>query len=126
MTSWTDAVGPMYTVEGTARVLGVAEAAVRELASDDELLLCRTADGVDLAPAWQFDLTRREVYPGVAELLHVMTQDIVGRWTVASWSMLPLEEVDRVTFAQAVWSRDDELVERALRAARHDAARWRQ
>jgi len=38
-------------------------------------------------PAFQFD--GRSVVPGVADVLRVLPDDLVSRWTVASWLVSP-------------------------------------
>ncbi|WP_295790634.1 hypothetical protein [uncultured Microbacterium sp.] len=50
---WADIVGPCYTVESLSRVIGLSPVQIGEAADRLTVLRLRTADDVDLFPAFQ-------------------------------------------------------------------------
>ena len=96
---WHEHLGPCLDVTGVRELLGepgrpVSKQAVSQRQS---LLALTTGSGRVVYPAFQFD--GRSVVPGVADVLRVLPEDLVSRWTVASWLVSPDTELGAAPMA---------------------------
>lgn len=83
------AIGPVYRQATLAKAAGVTRQAVNEWVRARKVLALTTADDMVVIPACQFD-RRLRPYPGVSQILQILTSDIVDDWTLASWLTAPV------------------------------------
>lgn len=82
---WDELLGPFYDTRTVARLLGgVSRQAVADRRERRTLLGPKTADGVLVYPAFQFD-EHNEVLAGLGPILQCFDPDVVDDWTVAGW-----------------------------------------
>lgn len=86
--AWSDHLGPVYDARGVQEILGVTKQAV----SKRHLLALTTGSGRVVYPAFQF--TASGVVPGVAEVVALLSDELVSPWTVASWLVSPAGDLD--------------------------------
>jgi hypothetical protein len=83
--AWVEHLGPVYDVEGVRRLLGGSGAPVSRQAVSKRrgLLALTTGSGRVVYPAFQF----RGGAPvaGLAQVLDVLPEALISRWSVASW-----------------------------------------
>lgn len=116
-----DRVGPFYSTERVARLLGdISRQAVSERARNHRLLRVTTADGLMVFPAFQF--TGTAVRTNLVPLLQILLGSGADPWTVAYWMTAPQEELGDKT-ALAVLDSEDEA-RRLQEIAKRDAAAW--
>lgn len=115
---WADIVGPCYTVRTLSNVLGVSRQEVMDAAASLQLLRLRTADGVDLFPAFQVRSGR--LHPGKPSVLAVLRSGIDDPWTWAEWLNSP--GCDGIVAIDDLWEGN---VLDVLREAECDAWAWR-
>lgn len=91
---WLDHLGPFYDAHGVAQLLGRdGRPVTRQAVSKRKgLLALTTGSGQVVYPAFQF--RDRALAPGLAEVLAELPEDVVSRWTVASWLACPERELD--------------------------------
>jgi hypothetical protein len=91
---WSEQLGPVYDVEGVRALLGRAGAPVSRQAVSKRrgLLALTTGSGRVLYPAFQF----RGGAPvaGIAQVLDVLPESLISRWSLASWLATPEPELD--------------------------------
>jgi len=83
--SWTQHLGPFYDADGVAELLArdgrkLSRQAVHKRKG---LLALTTGNGRVVYPAHQF--RGRQPLPGLDAVLEVLSEELVSRWTVASW-----------------------------------------
>jgi hypothetical protein len=92
--TWQEALGSFYDVETVRRLLGRGKRSVSRQAVSKrrDLLALRTGSGRVVYPAFQF----RGSTPlaGLADVLAALPPALVSRWTVASWLVSTLPELD--------------------------------
>jgi hypothetical protein len=90
---WHEHLGPCLDVTGVREVLGQPGRPVSKQAVSQRrgLLALTTGSGRVVYPAFQFE--GRSVVPGLAEVLRALPEDLVSRWTVASWLVSPDAEL---------------------------------
>jgi transcriptional regulator with XRE-family HTH domain len=87
---WDGLLGPFYGTRRVERLLGnVSRQAVAERRQRRTLLGLRTADGVWVYPAFQFD-ERGEVLARLPAVLQCLSASEVDDWTLAGWLVSPL------------------------------------
>lgn len=118
LSPWAAIVGPCYTVARFSRVLGVSPVLVCEAAVALRVLRLRTADGVDLFPAFQ--ARDGHVYPYLQSVLETLRSGIDDPWTWALWLNTPY--FNGVAQMDKLWA--GQLAE-VVRDAGHDAWAWR-
>jgi hypothetical protein len=84
----SDAVGPVYRQAGLAKACGCSRQAVSEWVKLRRVLALTTSDGVIVIPAGQLDANLRPLR-GLADVLRVLTPDVVDEWMLASWLTTP-------------------------------------
>ncbi len=115
---WADIVGPCYTVESLSRVLGLPPVQVGEAADKLTVLRLRTADDVDVFPAFQVRDGR--VCPDLRPVLARLRSGVGDPWTWAQW--LNVEVRGEPSHISRLWEGD---LNGVLRDAEHTAWAWR-
>lgn len=111
---WQEHLGPVYDAKTVAVILGSPGKPVsRQAVSKRALLGLRTGNGRVYYPAFQF--VNGQPIPGLVEVLRIVDEQLVSRWTLASWLVSPEDELDGVSPIDAMRACD---VERVLRVAR--------
>ncbi|GHS87315.1 hypothetical protein AGMMS50218_08910 [Actinomycetota bacterium] len=115
-------LGPFHTTDGVRHLLGgVSRQAVFDRVRRGTLLQVRTADGVSLYPAFQFE--GAEVSPRLRDVLVQFRSVPVDGWAVGAWLVAPAEDLGGV--APRAWLSDPgNPVEPVARLAAQTAARW--
>lgn len=108
--AWADLVGPAFSLDKAADVLGRDQA---EVVQDDGLLALVQRDGRVVYPVVQFEGDR--AVPGLGEVLAILRQSVVSPWTMASWLLDRRSDAPR---------RMDRLWEGDIEGVREDARRW--
>ena len=89
---WEQHLGPVYDTEGLRRLLGTRDHLVtRQAVNKRRLLAVKTTSGRVYYPAFQFHGS--EPVDGVAEVLRIIDDDAVSRWTLAAWFVSPEAEL---------------------------------
>lgn len=85
--TWVEHLGPFYDTEGVRTLLSREGTPISRQAVHKRrgLLSLTTGSGQVVYPAFQFDGQRPT--PGMTAVLHSLPEDLVSRWTVASWLM---------------------------------------
>lgn len=82
--AWQASLGPVYDTKGVARLLGSPhDPLTRQAVHKRALLALQTRDRHLFYPAFQFD--GHEVVDGIPELLAILDESLVSRWTLAAW-----------------------------------------
>lgn len=111
---WQEHLGAVHDAKTVAVILGSPDKPVsRQAVSKRPLLALRTGNGRVYYPAFQF--ANGQPIAGLADLLATIDEDLVSRWTLASWLVSPEEELDGGTPIDALRAGD---VERVLHVAR--------
>ncbi|HVR98742.1 MAG TPA: hypothetical protein VMW27_19145 [Thermoanaerobaculia bacterium] len=117
---WDELLGPFYSNSQMEKLLGgVSRQALADRRERRTLLGLKTADGVMVYPAFQFDEQNR-VLPGLPEVLRSFRDSGVDDWTLAGWLVSPSRALDGCSVVE--WLRQGRELETALTLAR-DAAR---
>ena len=112
-TFWQEHLGPVYDAKTVAVILGSPDKPVsRQAVSKRPLLALRTGNGRVYYPAFQF--ANGQPLAGLADLLSTIDEDLVSRWTLASWLVSPEGDLDGVSPIDVLRAGD---VERVLRVA---------
>jgi len=98
---WGEHLGPFYDAKAVGFVLRrtalprPARMLSRQAVSKrKDLLALRTGSGNVVYPTFQFQ--GRSVLQGLGELLDVVPESLVSRWTLASWIVTPMPELHGV------------------------------
>lgn len=111
---WQAHLGPVYDAKTVAVILGSPDKPVsRQAVSKRSLLALRTGNGRVYYPAFQF--ANGQPMAGLADLLSTIDEDLVSRWTLASWLVSPEADLDGASPIDVLRAGD---VERVLRLAR--------
>ena len=86
-------IGPVYRQATLALAWGHSRQAVSDLIKRRRLLALTTDDGHVVIPAFQLGADLRPVR-GLAEILRILTPDVVDEWTLASWLTAPHDRLD--------------------------------
>jgi hypothetical protein len=91
--TWIEHLGAFYDSEGVRLLLSrngtrISRQAVHKRRG---LLSLTTGSGQLVYPAFQFD--GRRPTPGLSAVLELLPEDLVSRWTVASWLVSPEVEL---------------------------------
>lgn len=113
------AVGPCYTVEGMARVLGWTEPEVVEAGDHLRLLMLRTSDDVLLFPAFQ--VVDGKVVKGLPRVLLILELGTDSCLMWAQWLNSEWPDADPPRKIQYLY---DGRLEEAIRDAREAAWAW--
>ena len=90
---WQEHLGPVYDVKTVAILLGTPDKPVsRQAVSKRSLLALRTGNGRVFYPAFQF--VNGQPVAGLADVLAEVDEDLVSRWTLASWLTSPEDDLD--------------------------------
>ncbi|GAA0305617.1 antitoxin Xre/MbcA/ParS toxin-binding domain-containing protein [Kineococcus aurantiacus] len=112
--AWEDHLGPFYDVDGVRELLGGDQPISRQAVSKRRSLLAlRTGSGQVVYPVFQF--LEETPLPGLGAALEELPEQLVSRWTVASWLVSPQPELGGVTPVDLL--RDGNLVP-VVKAAR--------
>ena len=117
-----DQIGPFYRSEQVARLLDISRQAVNERVKRSAILALRTADGMWVYPAFQFD--GRRLLAGLADVLAELRQKDVDRWAVAAWLVSPTAALDAASPLEAI--RTGGNLEAVRQLARDALRRWTQ
>jgi hypothetical protein len=121
---WDDLLGPFYDTRGVTRLLGgVSRQAVADRRERRTLLGLKTADGVLVYPAFQFD-ERGEVISGLAAVLQCFDREAADDWTVGGWLVSKHRGLDGESVVE--WLRGGGDPARAEILARDAARRFAQ
>ncbi len=86
-------LGPFYSTSKVTKLLGgVSRQAIADRRKRGTLLGLRTADGVWVYPAFQFD-DHHVVLNGLPEMLRILRTSEVDEWTLASWLTSPMRSL---------------------------------
>ena len=118
LSPWAAIVGPCYTMASFSRVLGVSPVLVGEAAAELRVLRLRTADGVDLFPAFQ--VRDGHVHPQFQPVLEALRSGIDDQWTWAQWLHTPC--LNGVVQMDKLWAGH---LAKVIRDAERDAWAWR-
>ncbi len=118
--TWVAHLGAFYDTEGVRTLLSrdgtpISRQAVHKRRG---LLSLTTGSGQTVYPAFQFAGQRPA--PGLAEVLDLLSEQLVSRWTVASWLISPEAELDGDRPIDVLHDGGPE----GARAVRTAAARW--
>ena len=112
---WEEHLGPVYDAKTVAVLLGSPDKPVsRQAVSKRPLLALRTGNGRVYYPAFQF--ANGQPIRGLADLLTTIDEDLVSRWTLASWLVSPEVELDDVRPIDALRAGDHDRVLHVARA----------
>lgn len=91
--TWTEHLGGFYDVDGVRRLLSRdGEPVTKQAVSKRRgLLALTTGSGRVVYPRFQF--TGGGTLPGLAVVLHEVPEQLVSRWTLASWLVSPQQEL---------------------------------
>jgi hypothetical protein len=119
---WDDLLGPYYTTAKVSQILGgVSRQAVADRRERRTLLGLKTADGVLVYPAFQFD-EKNEVLAGLPEVLQAFRGSGADDWTLAGWLRSPSRALEGHSPVEWLASGGDP--EAAFRIARGAARRF--
>jgi hypothetical protein len=92
--TWVEHLGAFYDTRGVRRLLARDESPISRQAVHKRrgLLSLTTGSGQAVYPAFQF--SGRRPAPGLSEVLGLLPEELVSRWTVASWLVSPEAELD--------------------------------
>ena len=111
---WTDQIGPFYDSEGVRVLLGnVTKQAVNDRVRRHRLLALRTGSGRLVYPTFQF--RRREVLPGLGDVLGILAPDDTEAWYVASWFTTADPRLGQRSPVEALAAGELDAVRRAAR-----------
>jgi hypothetical protein len=82
--TWAALLGPAYSVEQVATLLGITPQAVSQRPG---LLRLQQRDGYSAYPVFQFD--GDAILPGVEQVVLELTDAVATTWTIASWLQSP-------------------------------------
>ncbi len=121
---WEDLLGPFYTVSTVSKLLGdVSRQAVANRRARRTLLGLRTADGVVVYPAFQFD-EHNGTLPRLPDILQCFRNTGVDDWTLAGWLVAPSRSLEGHSVVD--WLRQGREIEPALGTALDAARRFSQ
>lgn len=89
-------VGPCYPQSVVAKWIGITRQAVTKRAAANNLLVCFTAEGDRLYPAFQFD-DNAKTLPGLPMVLDNLAKGSQDGWTMALWLLAPNEQLGGVS-----------------------------
>lgn len=91
---WDDHIGPFFTAEHVRTLLSVDGRPVsrQAVAQRTNLVVLTTGSGSVAYPAFQF--RTGSVPDGLGSVLGALSEEIVSRWTVASWLVTPNAELN--------------------------------
>ncbi len=126
-----DVSGPVWTTEQVRVALGKERGPITRQAVDDRvrrgtLMALRVRGDRERAyPLWQFQKLDGawQVVPGLAAVLRVLPENVVDRWTVASWMRQPNPSLNSETPLQRL-QREGDASDRLLEVADATAQRW--
>lgn len=117
---WNDLLGPFYSTNQVAKISGgIFRQALADRRERRTILGLKTADGVVVYPAFQFDEKNR-VLSGLPEVLQCFRGVDVDDWTLAGWLVAPSRALKGRSAIE--WLRHGKELEPVLVLAR-DAAR---
>lgn len=118
-----DALGPFYDRSGMRTTWAVDDGTIDSAIESSRLLGCRTADGFDVFPVWQFEEGTMVVLDGLPEILAPLRAAFESTWNVAVWLTTPTDLFQGEP-ALALIRRG--LRSRVLAAALDEHRRWSQ
>jgi hypothetical protein len=90
---YPDLLGPFYSSSGVARLLGIpTKQALDDRRRRGTVLAARTADGMWVYPAFQFDPVTRRVRAGLVPVLAALKT--APRWGAALWLRTPHPDLE--------------------------------
>ena len=91
---WDEHIGPIYTADHVRTLLAVGDRPVsrQAVAQRTNLLALTTGSGRVVYPAFQFRTS--SIPEGLGTVLEILDEELVSRWTVASWLVTPNKEFD--------------------------------
>ncbi len=91
---WDEHIGPFYTADHVRTLLAVGDRPVsrQAVAQRTNLLALTTGSGRVVYPAFQFRTS--SIPEGLGTVLEILDEELVSRWTVASWLVTPNKEFD--------------------------------
>ena len=119
---WQEHLGPLYDVDGVARLLGHEGRALSRQAVSKRrhLLALRTGSGRVVYPAFQ--LRNGKVIDGLDRVLDAVPEQLVSRWTLASWLVSPEPDLDGSTPLEVLRAGGIEVVVAVARRWAHALA----
>lgn len=121
---WPEIIGPCFTNDTLAALLGASPERIEADANELRLLRVISRDGVDLYPAFQ--LEERQAVEGLSDVLHALREGIDSPLTWAMWltgrnptspaDPNPARRIDRLRGG---------ATREVLREAQHTAWAWR-
>lgn len=114
-------VGPCYPEAVVAKWAGITRQAVAKRAAANKILLCQSAEGDRLYPAWQFSDDARTI-AGLPEVLAALATGRQDGWTAALWLLAPSEPLAGQSAID--WLRTGGSVATVVTLASRRAARW--
>lgn len=94
---WDEHIGPFYTAEHVRTLLAVGDRPIsrQAVAQRTNLLALTTGSGRVVYPAFQFRTS--SIPDGFGTVLEILDEELVSRWTVASWLVTPNMELEHDT-----------------------------
>jgi len=91
---WDEHIGPFYTAEHVRTLLATGDRPVsrQAVAQRANLLALTTGSGRVVYPAFQFRTS--SIPEGFSTILKILNEELVSRWTVASWLVTPNAELE--------------------------------
>ena len=115
-----EAVGPVYRQASLAAAWGCSRQAVSDLIKRRRLLTVTTSDGHVVVPAFQLGPDLRPL-GGMADILAVLSPEVVDDWTLASWLRQPQPRLHGASVIDRLAAGDGASVMPLIEAARR---RW--
>ena len=81
---WSEAIGPVYDVEGVKSILGISKQAISKR---ENLLALTTGSGRVVYPTLQF--VGIEVVNGMGQIRALLPKELISPWDLASWLNAP-------------------------------------
>lgn len=119
LSEWNAAVGPFYSIDGTAHLLEASLDELLRMVDRGDVLALPAGPGL-VFPAMQFADDRRPA-AGLSQVLEVLSEGLPDPWDRALWLNSPADDAEGQTTADML---RDGSVDEVLRRAREDVARW--
>jgi hypothetical protein len=101
--TWEATIGPVYDVDGVARLIGGGAPVTRQAVSKRRLLALKTGSGRVVYPAFQFN-EDGSVVDGVADVLKLIEPTQLSSWTIAAWFVSPEDGIEGMQPIEALRS----------------------
>lgn len=117
---WRTVVGPVYTATQVKRLLDIDDEQIQRRLTARALLACRSSEGLDVFPEFQFDAGA--LLRGLGDVLALFDPQVVDGWTLSSWLTRPLQDLGERSIVDHLCGGGD--LEPVLALAAEQARNW--